>query len=450
MKRNTKEAGAQGALLQVNDFSVTFGSKTVLSDVSFTVPEKGIVVLTGPKGLERTTLLRTLAGYGAEGFSYKTTGTALYRGAVLGEKEHPVLVAQNAQLMMASVLENVVVKLPGRNRLTQALQRELAQKLLNEAGLQELCVCLDDKMVSLSLALQRHLSILREIVANPPLLCIDEPTSGLSDLEAARLIAYLRAESTRRALLVSVHNQIHARLLEGSAVLIAHGRVLEQQPISQIFGHPRSPAAIEFAQTGKCSAASIEASFTSAALIGYVDVTAPLAVDSLNVASDTQPAIETLNSKDQAVLGRFLWLKRGMLAGTPAPGMLSDMDSDLKALQQHGITALITLTETAPDQLKLQAFGFKSIWEPVPDQAAPSIEQAIRICKKIDILLEQGNVLAIQGHAGLGRTGTVLAAHLLWMGMDFQSALEYVRRVEPRWVQTREQEDFLREFAKRV
>jgi atypical dual specificity phosphatase len=61
-----------------------------------------------------------------------------------------------------------------------------------------------------------------------------------------------------------------------------------------------------------------------------------------------------------------------------------------------------------------------------------------------------GEVVAIQSDAGLGRTGTILAAHLLWKGMRLQDALEYVRRVEPRWVQTRAQEDFLHEFAQRV
>ena len=134
-------------------------------------------------------MLRTLAGFGAASSSYQTLGSAFYRGAMLGEKEHPELVTQNAQLVMASVLENVVVNLPERNKLTLPLQRELAQKLLAEAGLQELCDRLDEKMVSLPLALQRHLSILREIVSNPQLLCIDEPTAGLTDLEAARLLS---------------------------------------------------------------------------------------------------------------------------------------------------------------------------------------------------------------------------------------------------------------------
>jgi atypical dual specificity phosphatase len=437
------------AILKLDRFSVMFGSRTVLSDISFTVPEKGIVILTGPKGTERTTLLRTLAGFGAASFSFQTAGAAVYHGAELGEKEHPEMVVQNAQLIMASVLENVVVNLPVRNQLTQPKQRELAQKLLAEAGLQELGDRLDEKMVSLPLALQRHLSILREIVPNPPLLCIDEPTAGLTDLEAARMVAYLRREATQRALLVSVHNQTHARLLGGHAVLIAYGHMLEQQPVPQIFDAPKSAAAIEFAQTGKCSVASYELSLQVPAVVMNSAATAATAEPRIE-AVDVAVQVKAENPPVQVERGRFMWLKRGMLAGTPAPGVLSDIKSDLKALRAHGVTTIITLTETGLDESVLQPFGLKSEWEPVPDGEAPTIVQGIRICKEIESLLKLGEVVAIQSDAGLGRAGTILTAHLLWKGIGLKDALEYVRRVEPRWVQTRAQEDFLYEFAQRV
>lgn len=438
---------AQRILLELDDFSVTFGNKPVLSGISFSVPETGIVVLTGHKGIERTTLLRTLAGFGAASFSYQTAGRAFYHGAELGEKEHPELVVQNAQLLMASVLENVVVNLPQRHQLTKPMQRDLAVKLLTEAGLLELCDRLDEKVASLPLALQRHLAVLREVVANPPLLCIDEPTSSMTDMEAARLIAYLRTEATRRALLVAMHNQTHARLLGGHAVLMAYGHMLEQQPIPQIFDRPLSPAAIEFSQTGQCSISSYEASLQAPVDVRSAGaaVAVPEVVPTSSVAA-SKPEIQS----PKAAPGKFMWLKRGMLASTPAPGALADVETDLQALREHGVTTILTLTENSLDETLLERFGLKSEWEPIPDMEAPSIAQGIRICKEIESLLEMGEVVAVQSDAGLGRTGTLLTAHLLWKGMGLEDALEYVRRVEPRWVQTRAQEDFLYEFAQRV
>jgi len=436
--------GARSAsvLLQLERFGVTFGNNAVLSDISCTVPEKGIVILTGPKGTERTILLHTLAGFGAKSIPHQVLGRAIYRGMPLGENGHLKLVVQNAQLMMASVLENVIVNLPERNQLTRPLQRELAQNLLKEAGLQELCERLDLAMASLPFALQRHLSILREIVANPPLLCIDEPTAGMADADAARLIAYLRDQATRRALLVAMHNQAHVRLLGGDAVLVVHGRMLEQQPVPQLFDNPRSPAAIEFAQTGKCSVAGYEASLNHQTHADH----------GLQAAQNTDAQAEVTENepKRQIEPGKFMWLKRGMLASTPTVGNLDSVDSDIETLRQHGITVLITLSETSVDESALLAAGLKNIWEPIPDMHAPSITQGIRICKQIESLLKQNAVIAVQSDAGLGRTGTILVAHLLWKGISLHDALEYVRRVEPRWVQTQAQLDFLDEFSQRV
>lgn len=438
------------ALLELNGFGVTFGSNAVLHDLSFTVPEKGAVLLVGPKGVERTTLLRTLAGYGAESVSYQTSGTAHYHGKPLGAEVYPAIVAQNAQLMMASVLENIVVNLPERHQLTRPAQRERAQILLSEAGLEALCDRLDETMVSLPLALQRHLSILREIVADPPLLCIDEPTAGLTDVEAARLIAYLRAESQKRALLITMNNQVHARLLGGYAVFIAYGRMLEQQPIPQIFDTPNTAAAQEFARTGKCSVASFEETLKNQVAANII-LAEPVEIQPLQKPAVEEPAAEeTLELQPAAEVGKFMWLKRGMLAGTPAPGRLGAVDNDLQALREHGVTVLMTLTENELDEAKLQAFGLKRVWEPITESGAPDMVQGIRICKTLESLLKQGEVIAIQSECGLGRTGTILAAHLLWKGIQLDDALEYLRRVEPRWVQTQSQLDFLSEFAQRV
>jgi atypical dual specificity phosphatase len=422
-----------GALLELNGFGVAFGKKVVLSEISLVIPEQGAVTLLGPSGTGKSTLLRTLAGLSAASPSFRTWGGAFYRGTELNSQERPELVAQSAKLMMSSVLENVVVNLPERKQLTHTMQRDLAQRLLEHAGLRELCDQLDEPVISLSLALQRHLSILRQVVSGPHLLCIDEPTTGLTDAESNRLLAYMREEATRRALLVVLHNQQHARLLGGTAVLIAGGHVQEQQSIPQIFDAPISAAAREFARNGTCTVAS------PGTPPEHLDESVPPPKPLPNAA---------LNYSGSAAGPRgFLWLKRNMLAGTPVPGVYFDMEYDLKALQRVGVTTLVTLTETALDESRLAPFGLKSIWEPIPDMAAPSIEQGKRLCQQIEQLHTRNEVVAVHCRAGLGRTGTVLAAHLIWEGRGALDALETVRSIEPRWVQSQVQIEFLEEFA---
>ena len=424
------------ALLELHGFGVAFGKKVILSEISLAIPEQGAVVLLGPSGTGKSTLLRTLAGLSAASPSFRTWGDAFYRGTVLNGEERPDLVAQSAKLMMSSVLENVVVNLPERNQLTHAMQRDLANRLLARAGLQELCGKLDEPVVNLPLALQRHLAILRQVAAGPRLLCIDEPTTGLTDAESAGLLAYMREESTRRALLVILHNQQHARLLGGTAVLIAGGYVQEQQIIPQIFDTPISAVAKEFARSGTCTVAS--------------PGTPPEHLDDSVPPPKPLPRAALNYSGSASGPRGFLWLKRNKLAGTPAPGVYFDMEYDLKALQRVGVTTLVTLTETALDEARLTPFGLKSIWEPIPDMTAPTVEQAIRLCQQIERSLAQHEVVAVHCRAGLGRTGTVLAASLIWEGQRALDALEAVRRIEPRWVQSQAQIKFLEEFESAV
>jgi atypical dual specificity phosphatase len=113
-----------------------------------------------------------------------------------------------------------------------------------------------------------------------------------------------------------------------------------------------------------------------------------------------------------------------------------------------GVTTLINLTETPSDPAPLERHGLRSLWEPIPDMLAPELEQAMNLCRRIDDLMAAGEVVAVHCYAGLGRTGTVLASTLIWEGMDALSALETVRRIEPRWVQSQAQVDFLGEFAR--
>lgn len=419
-------------MLELRNFGAAFGQKVVLGEISLEIPESGAVILLGPSGTGKSTLLRTLAGINYASPSFRTWGEAFYNGEILSDRERPELVAQSAQLMMSSILDNVVVNLFERSQLTRAQQRELATRLLKHAGLEELCSKLDDLVVSLPLALQRHIAVLRQVVARPRLLCIDEPTTGISnEEECTRLLTYLKEESTRRALLVTLHNQKHARFLGGTGILLAGGYIQEQQPIPDLFDAPISQAARDFARTGSCSVAS--PGTPSEELDDSLPPPKPLPKAAFHASSAAGPR-------------GFLWLKRNQLAGTPKPGVFFEKEYDLKALQRVGVTTLITLLEDHLDETLLEPFGLKSIWEPIKDMHAPTIEQGKRICDLIEHLIADHEVVAVHCLAGMGRTGTILAAYLIWEGQSALDALETVRSIEPRWVQSQVQVDFLSAF----
>lgn len=426
------DAAAPG-IFELRRFGVGFAHKVVLAEVDLTVPDRGILILLGPCGTGKSTLLRTIAGHNNPNPSLRTWGEASFLGSPLGSGEMPALVGQSARLMMSSVQENIVCNLPERNNLSQQQQRALAGRLLADAGVGELAEQLDEPVVRLSLVQQRHLAIIRAAAAGPRLLCLDEPTTGLDDEDAERLIRHLRQEAGKRALIVSVHNQQHARQLGGDMVLLAGGRIQERQTTRAYFEAPLSEAGREFIQGGTCAVPAPDAR--------------PEELDEAVTPPPPLPSAARTHVSDAFGPRGFLWLERGLLAGTPVPGVFHDMDYDLAALRRVGVTWLITLTEQRLDDARLARHGIRSAWHPVVDMAAPSIMEAVAICRVVDQLIDDGEVVAVHCYAGLGRTGTILATYLIWQGSNALDALETVRRVEPRWVQSEVQVSFLEKFA---
>ena len=93
---------------------------------------------------------------------------------------------------------------------------------------------------------------------------------------------------------------------------------------------------------------------------------------------------------------------------------------------------------------------FTLLWMPIPDMHPPGMEEAEAMCRRVADLMAEGHVVAYHCRAGLGRTGTMLASHLIMEGQSALQALESVRRVEHRWVQSDEQVRFLERFSESV
>ena len=118
-------------------------------------------------------------------------------------------------------------------------------------------------------------------------------------------------------------------------------------------------------------------------------------------------------------------------------------------LQTNGITMLVNLHERpdAPDILaQLQA---ETIHLPVQDSHAPTQAQLEEGIAAIDSALKQGRRVAVHCGAGLGRSGTLIAAYLVSQGSTPDDAMARVRSARPGSIETLEQEAAVHEFARR-
>lgn len=414
-------------VLELRGFGVAYGTRVVLDAVDLDVPASGCTVLLGPSGTGKSTLLRTIAGHNAANPEVRTWGSCRYAAAACEGDHRPSLVTQNSRLLVSNVLENLVFRLPGRSALTRRRQIDAVKPLVEECGQLWLLDELHTPVVVRPLAQQRAIAILREAIAAPELLLVDEPTAGLAPAEAHGLVQLIATLSRKRALLVVLHNLQEARQLASHIALIAGGRLQESGEPRAFFDGPASESGRLFLATGSCP----------------------------EPARIAVPQGEAFDPAPSAACGPrgFAWLLPGRLAGTPWPGLIHGVDYDLQLLSGVGVTQLMSLTEERFDPGWAAAHGIGCRAYPMPDMHAPSVPQALAMCRELDAMLAAGEVVAVHCRAGMGRTGTVLAAYWLWRAagsLDALRALEDVRRIEAGWVQSPAQVRFLEEFARHL
>ncbi len=152
------------------------------------------------------------------------------------------------------------------------------------------------------------------------------------------------------------------------------------------------------------------------------------------------------------------WVIPGKLAGMPFPFLHPDRriiggkpleaaDDDLPLLHQAGIRGVVSLVNNPSDAGPFRDAGFDFLCLPVPDGRPPTPEQVDEFVGFADRCHQAGQAVVVHCHAGLGRTGTMLAAFLIRKGASAAQAIDRVRAAEPAAIETRRQLEFLGELA---
>src|SRR5438093_9595500 len=218
------QSGAQ-PLLRVKDVAVHFGGVVALDGVSFEVARGRIVGLIGPNGAGKTTLFNCVSRlYDCDRGEIAFDGMSLlavprHRVAGLGSGR----TFQNLALFRSmSVLDNVMVGRHCRSRggffanalrlpyavHADAAARDRARELLALLDLERFA---ETRVAELPFGTQKRVELARALAAEPKLLLLDEPASGLNHEEVGAigtLIRSLRERLKLTVLVVGHHMQL--------------------------------------------------------------------------------------------------------------------------------------------------------------------------------------------------------------------------------------------------
>jgi phosphate transport system ATP-binding protein len=243
-----KRALDEQAVLEIEKFSLWYGPKQALFDVSLPIPKGKVTAIIGPSGCGKSTLLRCvnrmndlIDGVRTRG-DMRVNGDSIYGPGVdvIELRKRMGMVFQKPNPFPMSIFENVVypLRIDGeRNR--KIIQAVCEQSLKGAALWDEVAGRLRDSALGLSGGQQQRLCIARAIAGEPDVLLLDEPCSALDPIATDKvedLILELRGDFS---ILIVTHNMQQASRISDYTAFMYLGRLIEYGPTADIFTRPK-------------------------------------------------------------------------------------------------------------------------------------------------------------------------------------------------------------------
>ncbi|MBX3458818.1 MAG: dual specificity protein phosphatase family protein [Planctomycetes bacterium] len=144
----------------------------------------------------------------------------------------------------------------------------------------------------------------------------------------------------------------------------------------------------------------------------------------------------------------FSWVIEGEIAGMARPAR--DARGLWAWLAERGVGLVVSLTSSPPDPGVLAQQGIELLHLPVADFAPPLPEVIDKFLEQARFQRHEGRAVVVHCGAGIGRTGTMLACYLVDKGMSAEEAIAAVRKARPGSIETREQEEAVRDLERRL
>lgn len=138
----------------------------------------------------------------------------------------------------------------------------------------------------------------------------------------------------------------------------------------------------------------------------------------------------------------FSWFEQGKLAGSARP----ESEAELKGAKNEGVIAIISLTGTPLNPGVVERLGFEYLHAHI--SGAPNVNQLDEIVRFIEQKNAESKPVLVHCGEGTGRTGTVLAAYLVYHGLAADEAIKRVRQKRLDSIQNPEQEIAIRQYEK--
>jgi branched-chain amino acid transport system ATP-binding protein len=240
-------AGATAPVLRTEDLGMRFGGLAALNGVNFEVARGEIRAVIGPNGAGKSTFFNCLTGV-----LHPSSGRILFNGdditGLTPDRISRKGIARSYQitniLPNATTLENVRIAAQSRRHGWSLFTHhrafrdiiEKAEAVLATVGLAGKA---DELAANLSHGEQRNLEIGIALATEPQLLCLDEPTAGMSAGETDDTMALVRRIAKDLTILIVEHDMTVVMGLAHRITVLHYGAILAEGTPAEIQSNPR-------------------------------------------------------------------------------------------------------------------------------------------------------------------------------------------------------------------
>ena len=228
-------------MIELKDVRKSFGKNEVLKGINLQIDKGEVVVIIGPSGSGRSTVLRTM-NYLEE----PTSGHVIVDGMDLSDKNklnavrtEVGMVFQNFNLFPhMTVLDNLILAPVNVRKTDKKEAQDIAMKLLERVGLADKAQMYPD---SLSGGQKQRVAIARALAMKPKVMLFDEPTSALDPEMVREVLDVMKSLADEGMTMVIVtHEMGFAKEVADRVLFVDGGQILEDGTPAQVFDAPSS------------------------------------------------------------------------------------------------------------------------------------------------------------------------------------------------------------------
>lgn len=255
-------------MIEVEGLTKDYGTVVAVRDVSFSVGRGEVVGFLGPNGAGKSTTLRILAGFlGATSGKVRVNGHDITE-ASLAARASLGYMPEAAPLYQELRVREYLEFRARLKRVPRAKRAASVERALERANLREVS---ETTIGHLSKGFRQRVGLADALVADPPLLILDEPTAGLDPNQVREVRALIKELAADHTVLLSTHILSEVEATCQRALVIDRGRLVAQGSLAELSRGRRSTTLLLVVRETEPRAAGILGEQTGVAEVETLD-----------------------------------------------------------------------------------------------------------------------------------------------------------------------------------